>query len=358
MEIGGDLVISDSRYAWWSNVPRFALAVMLLASAGFAATPAGAEIIKKEDTLRGITMTREECASKPQTVWLNVYGRDFCVRFYLSTAGGQGSRPVVILNGDYNGPVDVTHWTWTDPSKATDIDTDKLVGIADHFSEMARTTAIYIGRIGVEGTSGTHLSRKTLLELNLMNMTLEVLQQRYGFEGFHLFGESGGGRLVFGLAEMRPDVGCLISGSGQLATRMVAPPSGDPGKTFFDVSGKLESLARNRVLRMMVISDPNDQQVPTAAQQTPMVQSLRQAGYVVPHLLVEATDPKHHGVTDYGAIAMGGCALGRSDADIAQAIGTLVRRNADTNRRQQDEALTRSAPQTASGTTLRQPGRS
>jgi pimeloyl-ACP methyl ester carboxylesterase len=332
---------------------------VLLAIAGLAADPAGAEIIKKEDTLRGIEMTREECAARPQTLWLNVYNQGFCVRYYLSTAGGQGSRPVVILNGDHNGPVDPSRWTWADPSKASDINTDKLVGIADQFSKMARTTAIYLGRIGVEGTSGSHLSRKTLLELNLMDVALEALQLRYQFEGFHLFGESGGGRLVFGLAEMRRDVGCLISGSGQIVTtRTVALRPGDPGRTYFDISGKLPLLAQNRALRMMVISDPNDQQVPTARQQAPMVQSLRQAGHLVPHLLVEATDPKHHGVIDYGAIAMGGCVLGRSDADIALAIGTLVRRNADTNRRLQDEARAKSAPQTASDTITRQPGRS
>jgi pimeloyl-ACP methyl ester carboxylesterase len=350
--------MTDSRNASWSRVVRGSLAAMLLAIAGLAADPAGAEIIKKEDTLRGITMTREECAAKPQTMWLNVYGQDFCVRYYLSTAGGEGSRPVVILNGDHNGPVDLTHWTWADPSKASDIDTDKLVGIADHFSKMARTTAIYIGRIGVEGTSGSHLSRKTLVELNLMDKALEALRQRYQFDGFHLVGESGGGRLIFGLAEMRRDVGCLISGSGQIVTRMAASPPGDPGKTYFDITGKLQWLAQNRALRMMVISDPNDQQVPTASQQTPMVQTLRQAGHVVPQLFVEATDPKHHGVLDYGAIAMGGCVLGRSDADIARAIGTLVRRNAETNLRLQDEARAKSAPQTASGTIPRQPGRS
>jgi hypothetical protein len=141
-------------------------------------------------------------------------------------------------------------------------------------------------------------------------------------------------------------------------TRMAAPLSNDPGKTFFDISGRLRWLAQNRALRMMVISDPNDRQVPTAVEQTPMVQSLRQAGFVVPQLLVEATDPKHHGVGDYGAIAMGGCVLGRSDAEIAQAIGTLVRRNADTNRRLQDEALAKPAPQSASGTIMRQPGHS
>jgi pimeloyl-ACP methyl ester carboxylesterase len=349
--------MTDSRYACWSNVVRGSLAAMLLAVAGLAADPAGAEIIRKEDTLRGITMTREECAAKPQTMWLNVYGQDFCVRYYLSTAGGQGSRPVIILNGDHNGPVDLARWTWADPSKASDVDTDKLVAIANHFSTMAKTTAIYLGRIGVEGTSGTHMSRKTLLELNLMDVALEALRQRYQFEGFHLFGESGGGRLVFGLAEMRRDVGCLVSGSGQIAGRVPAVQPRDPGKTYFDIINNVRSLGQNRALRIMVISDPNDQQVPTAAQQTPMVQTLKQAGYTVPHLLVEATDPKRHSVVDYGAVAMGGCVLGRSDTEIALAIGTLGRRNADTNRRLQDEARAKSTPQTASDTT-RQPGRS
>lgn len=351
------VVMAFSTYACWSNVARGSLAAMLLAVSLFAAGPAGAEIIRKEDTLRGITMTREECAAKPQTFWLNVYSQDFCVRYYLSTAGGQGSRPVIILNGDHNGPVDPTRWTWADPSKASDVNTDKLVAIADHFSKMAKTTAIYLGRIGVEGTSGTHLSRKTLVELHLMDMALEALRQRYQFEGFHLFGESGGGRLVFGLAQMRRDVACLISGSGQIVTRGPARP-GDPARTYFDITGKVQWLAQNRALRMMVISDPYDQQVPTAAQQTPMVQTLRQAGHVVPHLLVEATDPKRHAVLDYGAIAMGGCVLGRHDDEIARAIGTLIRRNAETNRRLQDEARAKSPPQTASDTIARQPGRS
>ena len=298
-----------AKYARWSNLARGSLAAILLAVASLASDRAGAEILRKEESLRGITMTREECAAKPQTMWLNVYNQDFCVRYYLSTAGGEGTRPVIILNGDHNGPVDPARWTWAEPAKAKDVNTENLVNIADHFSKMARTTAIYLGRIGVEGTSGTHLSRKTLVELNLIDVALDELRRRHQFDGFHLIGESGGGRLVFGLAEMRRDIGCLISGSGQITTREYTAQTKDPGKTFFDITGNIRFLAQNRALRMMVISDPNDQQVPTASQQTPMVQALRQAGYTVPHLLVEATDPKHHGVLDYGAVAMGGCCL-------------------------------------------------
>jgi len=48
-----------------------------LAAAAVAATSAGAEIIKKDDMLRGITTTRDRCAATPQTLWLNVDKQDF-----------------------------------------------------------------------------------------------------------------------------------------------------------------------------------------------------------------------------------------------------------------------------------------
>ena len=328
---------------WWSSVVRGSFAAML-AVAGVAAGPAGADIINKEDVLRGITMTREECAARPQTLWLNVYDQDFCVRYYLSPAGGEGSRPVVILNGDKNGAVNRKQWDWADPSKAKDTDTDKLVGIADRFSKQARTTAIYIGRIGVDGTSGSHLSRKTLVEVNLMDMVLDALRQRYRFEGFHLVGQSGGARLVFGLAEMRHDIGCLISTSGGIATRKAVARTDDPGKTYFDITGNVQWLEQNRALRMIVISDPDDHQVPTATRQNPMVDRLREEGYAVLQLSVEASGPKHHGALAYGATAMGGCVRGQSDAEITSAINKRVSRKAEINQRRQDEARGKSVP--------------
>src|ERR1700676_1391930 len=82
------------------------LSAFALAGALLAATAAGAEIIKKEDMLRGITVTRPQCDATPQTLWLNVDGRDYCVRYYLSTAGGEGPRPVVFLDGDQNVKLD------------------------------------------------------------------------------------------------------------------------------------------------------------------------------------------------------------------------------------------------------------
>src|SRR5260221_7195618 len=149
------------------------------------------------------------------------------------------------MNGDSNGVIDTKRWNWKDPSAVKDADTDQLALIADRFSKLAKTTAIYIARIGVQGTSGSHLARRTFVEVNLMDMALDALRKRYQFEGFHLVGQSGGGTLVFGLAEMRRDIGCLVSTSGGLVTRPTASRTDDPGKTFFDIIGNVRVLARN-----------------------------------------------------------------------------------------------------------------
>src|SRR5580704_9550025 len=155
------------------------MALLLMASA------ASADIIRKEDMLRGITMTQAQCEAINETVWVNVFGRSFCVRYYLSTSGGEGRRPVVFMQGDKFGSLNTKTWSWIDLAETTDINTDDLMRTADGFSKMAKTTAIYLARIGVDGTSGNHIWRKTVLELHLMNAALDAIKQRYGFEGFH-----------------------------------------------------------------------------------------------------------------------------------------------------------------------------
>jgi hypothetical protein len=361
-----EVVMAVTKATCWSDVARGSLAALVLVGAGFAADPAGADIIKGEDTLRGITMTRAQCGAIAQALWLNVYGQEFCVRYYLSTAGGEGSRPVVFWNGDSNGPLDITQdnrsgkiirRAWHDPSKAFDVDTDAFVAMADRLSKMAKTTAIYIGRIGAEGTSGNHMSRKTVLELQLMNAALDAIKQRYGVEGFHLAGQSGGSRLVFGLAAVRHDVGCAVSGSGQLGTENGSSERGDPGQTYFKID--VPALARNLAVREMMITDPNDQQVPAATQQNPVALKLRQAGGLVEQYFVQSNAANHHDVTEYTRLVVAGCVLGKSSADIARAATTIDRRNAEMNQSREDKAKAKAKAKTkatvAFSTTARQP---
>jgi hypothetical protein len=315
--------------------------VIALAGALTAATGAGADIIKKEDMLRGITITRPQCGAIDQAVWVNVYGHDFCVRYYLSTAGGEGTRPLVFIQGDYFGRLDPKTWNWADPSDAKDINTDDLMRMADGFSKMTKTTAIYLARIGVEGTSGNHTARKTLLELHLMDAALDAIKQRYKFEGFHLVGQSGGSKLVGGLIGLRHDIACAVSGSGPLATPG-SPKITDPGRSYFDVIQNVPLLAQNRSLRVLLVTDPADKKVPIA-QQSGFVDKMHRAGREVPQFLVEATDDDHHGVVIYAELVAAGCVLGKTDVEIARAVSTIVKRSAEYNERRQKEANSKPA---------------
>jgi len=324
------------------------LSVLALAAAALAATAAGAEIIKKEDMLRGITTTRDHCAATPQTLWLNVDKQDFCVRYYLSTAGGESKRPVVFLQGDHFGTV--RNWQWvptakdknagvtfdpTDPGAQGDVNTDDLMKTADAFSKMAKTTAIYLARMGLGGTSGNHVFRKTLLELHLMNAALDAIKRNYGFEGFHLAGQSGGSTLVTGLAATRRDIACAVSGSGQVLTGR-GSDSTDPARTLLDSLGFVPSIARNRSLRFFMVTDQADRTVP-ARQQASFAEKMHRAGRDIPQYFVAATDDFHHGVVGYTQLVTGGCVLGKSDADIAMAVGIMVKRNAVFNAQRRKE---------------------
>jgi pimeloyl-ACP methyl ester carboxylesterase len=293
----------------------------IVAIALLAAPPTSADVIRGDDMLRGISTTRAQCDATPQTVWATVFGQGFCVRYYLSTAGGEGSRPVVFLSGDKLGKLNPKTWTWTDTSEAKDVDTDDLVRMADDFSKFSKTTAIYLARIGVDGTSGSHVSRKTVLELRLMNAALDALKERYGFEGFHLAGQSGGSLLVAALIEMRRDIACAVLGSAPLSTPGSSKVT-DPGRTFITI-GDLTPVVRNLSIRPLLVTDKEDKRVP-AADQTAFVDRLRKAGRVVPEFFVEATDELHHGVVSYDQLIMGLYTLGKSDEVIARVVRTMV----------------------------------
>ena len=140
-----------------------ATGIILAASLALSATgSARAEIFKYDDMIRGITTTRAQCTAHPQALWLNVDQRDFCVRYYISSVGGTGASPVVFLQGDYFGSVNANTdtWQWLDPADdknigvtyepfRQDINANDLLSQADAFSKTARTTAIYLARIGV-----------------------------------------------------------------------------------------------------------------------------------------------------------------------------------------------------------------
>ncbi len=326
-----------SRYIYHgAPTPLYFLAVLLVMF-GLATTGAGAEIIKKEDMIHGFNTTHAQCDATPQTVWLKVDAQDFCIRYYLSTVGGDGNRPLVFLQGDRFGKANMKTRQWVPPPTGNkmvvtfeeldgDIDTGDLIRLADTFSKMTKTAAIYLARMGIEGSSGNHIYRHSMLELDVMNAALDAIKRRHEFEGFHLAGQSGGALLVTGLVATRHDIGCAVSGSGG--------PFGSGDNSVKDISRPVlnplqfvPSIGRNNATRFLVVTDRQDLKVP-ASKQIEFVEKLRRAGRSIPQFFVTAVDENHHGVLSYTQLVSAGCILGKSDAQIATAVGTMVKRNA------------------------------
>jgi hypothetical protein len=301
---------------------RAAMACAAVLTASLAsANAARAEIIPLADMLRGIEMTAAQCAAKPDAVWVTAFNRSFCIRYYMSTAGGSGSKPIVILSGDKLGPYTYSTRSFAPGPDDKDVDTANLMKRADAHSRSAGTTAIYLARIGIDGSSGFHGVRKTQLELHVLNAALDALKRRYRFEGFHLVGQSGGAGLVAALLALRNDIGCAVPGAGPMRWINHHQPA-DPALHMAEATAMIPAIARNRGARLLLVTDPADHYV-QIEQQLPFVRSLRQAGGRVDQLFVQAVDPTHHFVGSYAMLTVTECVHGTPTPDIAVKLTVL-----------------------------------
>ena len=124
-------------------------------------------MIPVADMMRGITMTQAQCAALPQAVWVNVMGRDFCMRYYLSTAGGEGTRPVGLPPGrPARKAQSQDRRVHARAADDKDLDTDEFVRARGSSVQADQgPPAIYLARVGLDGSSGDHRIRHTVLEL-------------------------------------------------------------------------------------------------------------------------------------------------------------------------------------------------
>ncbi len=306
--------------SWIQNLRMghaFVALPMLLAIAG----PANAEIITVQDMLRGTNSTPTQCSAVHDAVWVTVKDRSFCMRYYFATSGGDERRAVVFLQGDRLGVLNLRTGTFAVPPGEKDVDTDQLMKVAFALHRPTKLPAIYLARVGLEGSSGDHRVRHSVLELDITNAALEAIKQKHRFEGFHLLGQSGGAHLVAGLLAKRQDIGCAVIGSGPLAP--VKRPRQDSALESYNPLTELAAIKSNQSARIMVVTDPADKKV-SGQVQTNFVQMLQQAGRPVDQFIVETTDENRHGVVGYSRIALSGCLRGTGTEEIAQQIAKAV----------------------------------
>ncbi len=297
-------------------------AAIALAGAVAAATPADADIVSVAEMLRGISSTSEQCTISPQTVWITVKGRGFCMRYYLASGGSEGRMPIVFLQGDRLGVLNLKTGVFAVPANEKDINTDDLMKAAVALSRQTKLTAIYLARVGVEGSSGDHRLRHSVLELQATNAALDAIKQKHKFEGYNLLGQSGGAHLVAGLLGLRQDINCAVIGSGPLTPKR-RPRAAEPWLEHFNPASAVAAIARNRSSRIMVVTDPADKKV-SANTQTAFVRMLEQAGRPAEQYIVQATDENRHGVVAYARLALNGCLRGGSIEEITREVDRLV----------------------------------
>ena len=304
---------------------------ILLGAALTTPTASMAETLRWQDLFHGVVITQTQCAALPQAVWVSPRGRPFCMRYYLVSAGGQGSKPVVVLGGDAPW-ASIADREKVPPAQLRfgDVNTDNLLKVADRISKEQGTAAIVLARVGLDGSSGTHNKlRHTRLELLATNEALETIKRRHHFEGFHIYGHSGGGNLVVGLLELRHDIGCDVPADGQLThpnphgIRIDHGRSPDPARQGFDVTDDAALIARNRSARILVVTDPEDKIV-TIHHQLPFVEKLRQLGRQVELFSVDTGEGDHHGTTPHAALAMRDCIRGMKHDEIVADLAELV----------------------------------
>jgi hypothetical protein len=300
--------------------------IVCLVAAFAIATPALADIVTVDDMVTGIQMTAAQCSAKSDTVWVTAKGRNFCMRYYFSNIG-DGKKPIIFLQGDRLGVLNMRTGKYALPPGEKDINTDDLMRAAVSISRQTKTSAIYLGRIGVEGSSGDHRMRHSLLELYATNAALDAIKQKHNFEGFHLMGQSGGAHLVAGLLGLRNDVGCAVIGSGPLNPDRRLRLSGDPMLDHFNPLDMRGAITLNKAARIIVVTDPSDKKVGEQAQ-SGFVRAVEQTGRPIEQYMVQAVDENRHGVVNYSRLVMTGCLRSAKTEEITQDVGKLVQRAA------------------------------
>ena len=254
--------------------------------------------------------TKPECSALPYSVWINVQGEDFCVRYYFALGTTKPRQAIVYFHGDVGVaqgsqvrlPPD---WRAQDPVK--------LQSFADGMQPYTGATSIYFGRMGLSGSSGHHRLRRTPLEVEFTNRALDLIKAKHGFDTIHLVGQSGGTRVILGLMASRNDVGCVALGAG----RLLMPPDiraknlniPAPYREF-DAEENLDPIAANSKGRIFVIFDPQDVHSPMIGQ-TGFVDLMRARGVEAFQIVVQATDPDHHDVIRFSMGTIYDCVNGR-----------------------------------------------
>ena len=244
---------------------------------------------------RAVTVSESQCKTLRNAVWVRVDGTGYCVRYWISTAGGSKDEAVVFVHGDLGDPKAPTNLN----RYAALVTAGRMQRDVQRWSRVYGGPYIAIGRLGAFGSSGEHRKRRSLLEIRVVTAALDELKVRHGLKRFHLAGQSGGAHTVAGLAQMRADIGCAVMAAGVISVKTRARDRGgkiDSGaKDLYDPIDHVAAMQHQPGRRMIVMSDPDDQLV-SFHSQWEFAERVRAKSLPILHVTADSGIESFHGL--------------------------------------------------------------
>jgi pimeloyl-ACP methyl ester carboxylesterase len=262
---------------------------------------------------RGVIVNESQCKTLRDAVWVRVDGAGYCVRYWISMAGGSKDEAVVFVHGDLGDPKTPGSLN----RYAAHMTAGRMQRDVQRWSRVYGGPYIAIGRLGAFGSSGDHRKRRSLLEIRVVMAALDELKVRHGLKRFHLAGQSGGAHTVAGLAQMRADVGCAVMAAGVISVKTRARDRGrkiDSGtKDLYDPIDYVAAMQHQPSRRMIVMSDPDDQLV-SFHSQWEFAERVRAKSLPILHVSADSGTESFHGLHNESQSMAIDCAKGMDDS--------------------------------------------
>ena len=283
--------------------------------------------MKPEFVLSGASMTEAQCAALDASVWVVKSGQGDCIRYFGGGLGSKSDKAIVYFHGDRLRRSWNRNFTVTKEHKVVsyrDNDPNRLRAEMRTVAAAAGRPAIFVARPGVYGSSGHHANRRQLREVELIDGALDALKKKHKIERFILAGQSGGGHLVGAMLARRDDIECAVLTSAVAAVRARVqarrwPADVTGGRTYFDPIDHVTEIKSAASLRVFVVGDPRDTNVPFATQAL-YHEALKSHGLDA-HLLQAAGRGKEfHGLDHWAKRVATWCARGLATDEIVRQV--------------------------------------
>ncbi len=278
-----------------------ALSTVMVVSACVAIDKSELVPFSAAGAVHGITVTEAECNSTKDTVWVVVDDKGECIRYFKSGVLPESNEIVYIwFQGDQVQQAYGSRYV-----------SEKYKRLSDEISQQNQANYrtrylgrpyIQISRLGVFGSSGYAMHRRSKMEAAYMKGALDQIKERFSIRQFVLAGHSGGGHVVASLLPNRDDILCAVPVAAPLLTKQRLDFL-KIGIHHFEISRDemydpieyVDEVSRDGVKAVYTVSDPQDQVVPEWIQRD-YIRALQARGINAHYLPANSKeDKRRHG---------------------------------------------------------------